>query len=445
MSAESAVREAIPADVAALLRKIHEAGFAAYVVGGAVRDVIAGRQPVDWDLATDATPDALRAHFPDARYENRFGTVGIPTVGDTVREVTTFRIDAPSSDARRPDSIAFVDDLHADLARRDFTINAIAFGVPRGATPGADPLTAGSLVDPYGGATDIEAKLLRAVGDPDERFREDALRMLRAARFAARFDLAIDPPTAAAIRRDAALATGLSGERVGAEIEGILAASHPDRGIRMLRELGLLAVIAPHLDAAWSDELPARVAAVDDVGESAVHDAGSVVIGRLWALLSPLADDDVTDLLTRWRRSRATIAAVRDARHIDAAIVAALEDAQHHSASDLRIDAGRISGDPRGAARQLRRRIAASVESHRGAATLLVALEAADAAGVPALPADLAIGGNELLRELGGTPGPWLQPILEELLREAARGSIENAPAALLARARAIHGDESRG
>lgn len=428
MNAEAAVRAAIPADVATLLRKIHEAGFAAYVVGGAVRDVIAGRQPVDWDLATDATPDALRAHFPDARYENRFGTVGIPTGDDWVREVTTFRIDAPSSDARRPDSVAFVDDLHADLARRDFTINAIAFGVPRSSTSGVDPLRDGKLVDPHHGAADIEARVLRAVGDPSERFREDALRMLRAARFAARFDLAIDPPTAAAIRRDAALAAGLSGERVGAEIEGILAASHPERGLRALHELGLLAVIAAPLDAAWSEELPARVAAV-----------GAEPIGRLWALLTSLSDDEAAELLAAWRRSRATISALQHLRRIDAAIARALADAQHASASDLRIDAGRISGDPSDAARQLRRRITASAEPSGGAATLLAALEAADAEGTPALPADLAIGGDELLRELGGAPGAWLQPILDGLLREAARGSVANDSAALLARARSLH------
>lgn len=434
MNAEAAVRAAIPADVAGLLRKIHQTGFAAYVVGGAVRDVIAGRQPVDWDLATDATPDALRAHFPDARYENRFGTVGIPTDNEIVREVTTFRIDAPSSDARRPDSVAFVDDISADLARRDFTINAIAFGLSRSAASGADPIAEGRLVDPHGGAGDIAAKLLRAVGDPDERFREDALRMLRAARFAARFDLEIDPSTAAAIRRDAGLAITLSGERIGAEIEGLLVAPHADRGIHILHELGLLAAIAPHLDAAWSDDLPRRVVSVDSDPTS-----------RLWALLTPLSDEDVVKaLLTAWRRPRATISAVHDARHIDEMLVRTLADAQHHSTSDLRIDAAKISGDPREAARQLRRRIATTVGSSRdgsdrGAATLLAALEAADAAGAPALPADLAISGDDLLRDLGGVPGPWLQPILETLLREAARGAIENAPAPLLARARALH------
>ena len=210
MSLEAAVRAAIPADVAELLRRLRTAGFAAYVVGGALRDVIAGRAPVDWDLATDATPDALRSHFPDARYENRFGTVGIPTAAGLVREVTTFRVDGSSSDARRPDAVRFIGDLRGDLDRRDFTINAIAFGLARSdGQRGNDPVAHGVLVDPHGGASDLAASILRAVGDPDARFREDALRMLRAARFAARFNLTIDPLTAAAIRRDASLAPTL--------------------------------------------------------------------------------------------------------------------------------------------------------------------------------------------------------------------------------------------
>ena len=442
MSLEAAVRAAIPADVAELLRRLRTAGFAAYVVGGALRDVIAGRAPVDWDLATDATPDALRSHFPDARYENRFGTVGIPTAAGLVREVTTFRVDGSSSDARRPDEVRFIGDLRGDLDRRDFTMNAIAFGLGRDDAEGSDPVATGTLVDPHGGAADLAAGLLRAVGDPGVRFREDALRMLRAARFAARFNLKIDPLTAAAIRRDASLAGSLSGERVGVEIEGILAATHPGVGVALMHELGLLAVIAPALDAAWSDDLPARVESIGTHGSVDAPDP----LGRIWALLSPVASDDVAaEILAGWRRPRATIAAVRALRRIDALLVAALGGTVGHSpveqtaATDLRISAAAESGDPHDAARQLRRRAAADLEPKRGAAALLAALEAADAVGAPALPADLAIGGVELMSALGGSPGPWLQPLLETLLREAARGAVENAPAALIARARALN------
>ncbi|MEY3569494.1 MAG: hypothetical protein RL267_642, partial [Chloroflexota bacterium] len=221
VSHEAALRAAIPEDVATLMGRLHSHSFAAYVVGGAVRDVLAGRAPTDWDLATNATPDQLRAAFPDAQYENRFGTVGIPT-GVAVREVTTFRADGPSSDARRPDSVAFIGSIEGDLARRDFTINAMAFGLA--GDEGGDPVISGAFADPHGGRADLEASVLRAVGNAAERFTEDALRVLRAARFASRFGLTIEPATAAAIRDAAALTGSLSGERIGAEIEGILAA-----------------------------------------------------------------------------------------------------------------------------------------------------------------------------------------------------------------------------
>ncbi|MEY3726051.1 MAG: hypothetical protein RI971_628, partial [Chloroflexota bacterium] len=172
VSPEAALRAAAPEDVATLMRHIHAHGFAVYVVGGAVRDVLAGRTPTDWDLATDATPDQLRAAFPDAQYENRFGTVGIPTAAG-VREVTTFRTDGPSSDARRPDAVDFIATIEGDLARRDFTINAMAFGLARGEV--GDPMSAGAFADPHGGLGDLTARILRAVGDPSERFKEDAL------------------------------------------------------------------------------------------------------------------------------------------------------------------------------------------------------------------------------------------------------------------------------
>ena len=170
MTPAAAVRAAIPRDVADLMRALRTAGFGAYVVGGAVRDVIAGRVPADWDLATEATPDQLRALFPHATYENRFGTVGVPTIDGVVREITTFRADSGSSDSRRPDEVTFLPRIEGDLARRDFTINAIAFGLAPEASRRADPVADGAIVDPHGGIEDLVNGLLRAVGDPAERF-----------------------------------------------------------------------------------------------------------------------------------------------------------------------------------------------------------------------------------------------------------------------------------
>ena len=430
MSHEAALRAAVPEDVAELMGQLRAARFAAYVVGGAVRDTLAGRAPSDWDLATDATPDQLRNAFPDAQYENRFGTVGIPTSAG-VREVTTFRADGPSSDARRPDVITFLSAIEGDLARRDFTINAMAFGAPSGAH--GDLVASGSLIDPFGGAADLAAGLLRAVGDPSERFREDALRMLRAARFATRFNLTIEPATAAAIRRDVALVATLSGERIGAEVEGILAAENPAPGLHTLNDLGLTAQIAPELHAAWVTELPARVAAVGRAGSPDAPDP----IGRLAELLAVITDDAVVEkILTAWRRPRATLHAVAALRAADRSAAAA--ERGEIDAAAYRIAAAAQSGDPRDAARQLRRRIA-SGRATPAAATLLVLCERADEQQIPALVGDLAANGGEIIAAINEQPGAWVKPLLEELLQEVAHGRVANRRDAIVAAAKQLY------
>ncbi len=430
MSHEAALRAAVPEDVAELMGQLRAARFAAYVVGGAVRDTLAGRAPSDWDLATDATPDQLRNAFPDAQYENRFGTVGIPTSAG-VREVTTFRADGPSSDARRPDVITFLSAIEGDLARRDFTINAMAFGAPSGAH--GDLVASGSLIDPFGGAADLAAGLLRAVGDPSERFREDALRMLRAARFATRFNLTIEPATAAAIRRDAALVATLSGERIGAEVKGILAAENPAPGLHTLNDLGLTAQIAPELHAAWVTELPARVAAVGRAGSPDAPDP----IGRLAELLAVITDDAVVEkILTAWRRPRATLHAVAALRAADRSAAAA--ERGEIDAAAYRIATAAQSGDPRDAARQLRRRIA-SGRATPAAATLLVLCERADEQQIPALVGDLATDGGEIIAAINEQPGAWVKPLLEELLQEVAHGRVANRRDAIVAAAKQLY------
>ncbi len=430
VSHEAALRAAIPEDVATLMGRLHSHSFAAYVVGGAVRDVLAGRAPTDWDLATNATPDQLRAVFPDAQYENRFGTVGIPT-GVAVREVTTFRADGPSSDARRPDSVAFIGSIEGDLARRDFTINAMAFGLAGG--EGGDPVISGAFADPHGGRADLEASVLRAVGNAAERFKEDALRTLRAARFASRFELTIEPVTAAAIRDAAGLTSALSGERIGAEIEGILAAQEPAIGLAALHDLGVMHVIAPALDEHWSEGLPQRVAAI---GAPESPDAPDP-LGRLAELLAPIADDSVAEqILTNWRRPRATMSAIAQVRAADRKAAEAERGAIDHV--EYRVYVAALTGDPRDAARQIRRRLAAE-RAAPGAGTLLAGCEHADAQNTPALPAELAVDGAELARKIDATPGAWIKKMQASLLISIGRGEIQNQPAALLAAAERMH------
>jgi tRNA nucleotidyltransferase (CCA-adding enzyme) len=427
----AAVRAAIPRDVADLLRALRAAGFGAYVVGGAVRDVLAGRTPADWDLATEATPDQMRALFPNATYENRFGTVGVPTGESTVREITTFRSDSGSSDSRRPDEVTFLPRIEGDLARRDFTINAIAYGLAPESSRRADPVADGAIVDPHDGISDLSSGLLRAVGDPAERFLEDALRMLRALRFVARFELTLEPATAAAMKRDAPLTARLSGERIGAEIEGILAAPRPARALQLAAELGILAAIAPALAAEWLVEVATRVEAV---GGSELPDAPDP-LGRMSELLWPIGDDeDVAALLESWRRPRATIAAIQEIRALDRAAAVAETEAErgHLDGPALRIVAATSTGDPRDAARQIRRRTA-SGRAHRGATALLNACAEGDALNLPAAPSDLAIDGDQLVSRLGRTPGPWVAALLSRLVDDVAHRRVPNTDSALLA------------
>lgn len=236
-------------------------GHAAYVVGGSVRDALLGRPAEDWDLATNARPDRLLAIFPGAVYENRFGTVAVRE-GGAQHEVTTFRTDHEYADFRRPHHVEFGDDVQLDLARRDFTVNAIAWGAEAG--PGAAAASASAsyagggaaaggdnptpaIVDPFGGVTDTHARVLRAVGEPAARFQEDALRMVRAVRLATVLDFRIDPPTLAAIREHAPLAAHVSGERLAAEIGKLLSVERPSTGLRLLADAGLLDVLLPDL------------------------------------------------------------------------------------------------------------------------------------------------------------------------------------------------------
>jgi len=246
---------AVPKDVERVVDTLIANGFEAFVVGGCVRDAIRGVDPQDWDVATSALPQVIQRLFKRSLYTNRFGTV-IVSSGAHEIEVTTYRIEAGYADHRRPEEVAFTESLHEDLARRDFTMNAMAWRP----TPAG-----GELVDPFGGRADLEAKVVRAVGDPAERFAEDALRMLRAVRFATVLRMTIEPRTADAIVTCAPLATALSGERIQQELDKILLADRPSTGIRLLSDLGVLAVLCPELEICKT--IPQDKAVAQDVFE----------------------------------------------------------------------------------------------------------------------------------------------------------------------------------
>jgi tRNA nucleotidyltransferase (CCA-adding enzyme) len=218
--------------------RLAELGHAAYVVGGCVRDVMLGRTPGDWDVATSARPEAVIAAFRRTVPTGiQHGTVTV-LIGNEGLEVTTFRGEGAYSDGRRPDSVRFGVTLEEDMSRRDFTVNAMAY----------DPV-ADRLIDPFGGRVDLEARLLRAVGEPLARFREDGLRILRALRFAATLEFELEPATLAAMPQALDVLAKVAVERVAIELQKLLGARQPSRGLVPLAQSGALGVVLPELVA----------------------------------------------------------------------------------------------------------------------------------------------------------------------------------------------------
>jgi len=216
----------LPGRIATALGILRDAGHKAYIVGGCVRDALMGKEPYDWDIATSAVPDEVMAVFEGYRqvYSGlKHGTVTVVIDGEPV-EITTFRIDGEYSDGRRPDSVQFTGSIVTDLARRDFTINACAFGEE-------------GVVDPFGGADDINKRIIRCVGDPESRFREDALRILRGLRFASTLGFDIDKPTGEAMLSCADLLKNVSQERITAELGKILAGAGAEKVLSDFREI----------------------------------------------------------------------------------------------------------------------------------------------------------------------------------------------------------------
>ena len=418
---------AIPPAVRTHIDTLRAHGFAAYAVGGALRDALRGAEAYDWDLASSAAPEQVQALFPGSVYENAFGTVALRVAGlPEPLQITTFRQDHDYADFRRPHRIVFGGTIEVDLARRDFTMNALAWGGPPGVE--AEP----GLVDPYDGAVDIEARRIRAVGEPAARFREDALRILRAIRFAATLPgFEIEPATLAAIREHAPLTAHLSGERVLAELDRLLLAPTPSIGLRLLADTGVLAVVMPELEAQrgvpqnkipgedlWGHTLRTvdasaatpvvRLAALlHDIGKPATladgrfvgHDTvgATIAIELLDRLHAPRERTDHVSRLIRHHmfsvEPRSSDAAVR--RFLVRVGLDLVDDLlllreADNVGSGLPADAGRVS--------TLRRRIAEQLEAK-------VALDRTQ----------LAIDGHEVMRELGIGPGPQLGRILDAL------------------------------
>lgn len=249
------MKHQLPKEVQIILEKFSKAGFQIFIVGGAVRDLLMNRPVKDWDFTTDAKPEDILKLFPNAFYDNKFGTVGVPF--DTgIMEITTMRKEGVYEDTRHPSEVSWTNKIEEDLARRDFTVNAIAL-----------PLT-GNQVDPFGGCGDIENKIIRSVGDPKQRFCEDALRLMRAVRIAAELEFNIEEKTLQAIKENSQLIKEVSGERIRDELFRILASPNPYISIKKLREAGILSYILPELEQTFGivQEGP-KHARIYDIGE----------------------------------------------------------------------------------------------------------------------------------------------------------------------------------
>ncbi len=256
----------IPEEVSHVTETLEKGGFEAYLVGGCTRDLLLGRKPKDWDVTTDATPEQIIALFPKTFYENVYGTVGVvneKTEDETLKviEVTPYRLEAGYSDHRRPDSVTFSTKLEDDLKRRDFTINAIALGLKREqeVTKHQETITQGSkslvakvsqetLVDPYKGQKDLKDKVIRTVGAPQDRFEEDALRIIRAIRLSAELSFTINAETAKAIEEKSPLLAKISKERIRDEFTRILMSDTPMTALAVAQKLGVLKYIVPELE-----------------------------------------------------------------------------------------------------------------------------------------------------------------------------------------------------
>ena len=387
---------------AELLDTLHRAGYAAYVVGGCVRDSLLGLTPHDWDLCTSALPQQGMELFGEEKCIPtglQHGTVTVKQ-GGGLYEITTFRTEGTYTDGRHPDEVHFVPDVREDLARRDFTINAMAYNANEG------------LIDPFGGQADLQSGILRAVGVPHQRFTEDALRILRLYRFAARFGFAIDPPTAQAAQELCAHLDCVSVERIEEELAKLLSALAPAAYL----DEKILGVVLPELS-------PEALAAAKPVVDACPAGEQALPV-RLAALLLSLGEDGTRRTLRRLRCSNACIE--------ETAVL--VREAVPGVPVSLNIYARRLLGKYNLCTVQRLAALGTALQPERSAdfAALSELAEQLDADGVCCRVSQLAVNGRDLMA--AGVPaGPGIRKVLEALLDGVIREEYPNERQALLA------------
>ena len=387
---------------AELLDTLHRAGYAAYVVGGCVRDSLLGLTPHDWDLCTSALPQQVMELFGAQRCIPtglQHGTVTVKQSG-ALYEITTFRTEGTYTDGRHPDEVHFVPDVREDLARRDLTINAMAYNEKEG------------LVDPFGGQADLQSGIVRAVGVPRQRFTEDALRILRLYRFAARFGFAIDPPTAQAAQELCAHLDCVSVERIEEELAKLLSAPAPAAYL----DKKILLVILPELSSE-------ALAAAKPVVDACPAGAENLPI-RLAALLLSLGEDGTRRTL---RRLRCSNACIEETAVLVREVVSGVP-------VSLNIHARRLLGKYNLCTVRRLAALGTALQPEHAAdfAALSELAERLDADGVCCRISQLAVNGRDLMA--AGVPaGPGIRKVLEALLDGVIREEYPNERQALLA------------
>ncbi len=440
----------LPPTVQTVIHTLQKKDFEAYVVGGSVRDLLMGKTTKGWDLTTSAIPEQILKLFPDSFYDNQFGTVGIKIYKpkteyiEDIFEITTYRSEKGYTDHRHPDKIAWGKTIEEDLSRRDFTINAIAFD-------------GNTFIDPFNGQEDLKQQTIKTVGVPDERFNEDALRLMRAIRIASELGFLIDGPTSAAITKNARSITKISAERIRDELFKLLASPHAADGILVLKNTGLLTFIIPEFEIAFDipQKSPKRHH-IYDVGTHSVmalkHCPSKDPLVRLATLVHDIGKPethkkDETGLITFYNHE---VAGARIAKTIAERLRLSRKDSEKLF---ILVRWHQFTVDERQTDSALRRFI-----RHVGKDNLedMLALRIGDRLGggaretswrlelfkkrleevqkQPFSIADLKINGHDVMKELGIQPGPIIGKVLNQLFAEVETGTVPNERETLLKR-----------
>jgi tRNA nucleotidyltransferase (CCA-adding enzyme) len=456
----------LPEYVEEILLKFSKAGYEIYIAGGAVRDMLLGKIIYDWDFTTNATPKEMLKLFPEAYYTNKYGTVGIPSKSERPYEITTFRTEHGYSDARRPDSVKWGKTLLEDLKRRDFTINAMALSLSKPAKKTkkanikklqGDNAQDLFLIDPYNGQKDLDNKLIKAVGNPEERFSEDALRMMRAVRIASELGFIIEKNTLESIKNNVTLINKISKERVRDELLKTLASAHPYEGIILFKEADLMQKVIPELEKTFgveqaspgrhhiydvgthsmlslkhvaeknTDPIVRLATLIHDIGKPKTYkklDNGTITFYNHEMVSTKIAKRIADRLKLSNKQKKKLVKLVRwhqfsvDENQTDSAIRRFIRHVGKENIADmldLRVG-DRLGGGARETSWRLEDFKKRLIEVQKQPFTVH----------------DLKISGNDVMREMNLKPGPKVGEILDKLFEEVVEKKIPNAKEALM-------------